>query len=106
MIYAEGYVDRAYPLHSTTLIWHNGHALNKVDARHPNASGLGPRIRAVHAFMRRNASRHCHTPNVTLNCNPLPKSTHFRGCGGAAWERCLVVHNYEACARIKLSDWG
>ena len=107
VVYAEGYVDRAYPLQSTTLVWHNGHALNKhdkhADALTPNSSHLADRIRSVHSLMQRNTSRHCHTPNVTLNCNT---PTFFRSCGGALWDRCLVVHNYEACPRMKLKEWG
>lgn len=85
--YAEGYVDRAYPLHSTTLIWHNGHPLNKYDASHPNASGLAERIVALDHLLLNKTRGRCYTPNTTLNCAPI-----FRSCAGAEWRRCLVVH--------------
>ena len=26
----------------------------------------------------------------------------FRSCAGAVWMRCLAVHNYEACPRVRL----
>ena len=100
VVYAEGYIDRAYPLHSTTLIWHNGHALNKLDAGRPNVSGLAHRIETLHKLMA-NTSTRCYTPNVTLNC-----AAPFESCAGAEWRRCLVVHNYGACARVRLTTWG
>lgn len=105
VVYGEGFADRAYPVHSTTLIWHNGHALNKLDhGRGPNAShGLAARIRAFHQLLMRDTPSRCQTPNTTLNC----QTPAFRGCGGAAWHRCLVVHNYNACPRVRLgSSWG
>ena len=92
VIYAEAITDRAYPLHSTTLVWHNGHALNKFDTAHPNSSGLPGRIESLHALMQRTPSR-CETPSVTLNClSDSPPKREFHSCAGAHWDRCLVVH--------------
>lgn len=101
VIYAEGVADRAYPLHTTTLIWHNGHSMNKYDHGHPNGTGLAQRIENVHRRMTLPETRRCDSPNVTLNCGG-DGSPPWRSCVGAEWERCLVVHNYEACPKNRL----
>ena len=113
VIYAEGLRDRAYPLYTTTLIWHNGHALNKADAGLPNNTGslaLAQRIEALHELMQRTPGR-CDSPNTTLNClsssSPsAPISQRFHTCAGAALDRCLVVHAYSACPKERLYEWG
>ena len=116
VIYAEGLNDRAYPLYTTTLIWHNGHFLNKADAAMPPGEGalaLARRIESLHELMVvRTPGRRCDSPNTTLNCLSSPATTggppprHFHTCAGVALERCLVVHHYTACPKVRISEWG
>jgi len=101
VVYAEGVYDRAYPLYSTTLIWHSGHPLNKMLSRQTIANStraLADLIRSMHR--RFEGSNRCDTPNVTLNCGSSDSA--FRSCANATWERCLVVHNYGACSKEAL----
>ena len=91
----------------TTLV-----ALNKVDARQPNGTGLARRIEGVHELLTKRTPSRCRTPNVTLNClgpPPAPSGASsplaYHSCAGVAWQRCLVVHNYQACPKVRLSGW-
>ena len=55
-----------YVFHSTSLAWHNGHSLNKMDAIGGRGDEtLARRIESVHALA---AQRHCDSPNVTVSC--------------------------------------
>lgn len=120
---AEGIPGQArgpYTFQTTTLAWHNAHALNKLDSRRSTSAGdvaLAARIRAVHAIGH--SKRHCDTPDVLLNCQgkqfkaaargitetlqqqpeAIDPRSLYRSCAGTLWERCLVVHNYTACNR-------
>ena len=74
---AEGIPGQArgpYTFQTTTLAWHNAHALNKLDSRRSTSAGdaaLAARIRAVHAIGH--SKRHCDTPDVLLTARGSTK---------------------------------
>lgn len=113
VVYSEGAGGSAYPAHTSSLAWHNGHNL-----RANGSDGVASRLARVHESLSRQP---CHTPSVELNCQghrggrkarPADGDEWVRSgaltglwpaCSGARWERCLVVTNYTACPKVRAS---